>query len=59
MNNPAIVSAWRPTAINVVTMRQDSTPSMRLLAWRFLKQHGMKSGYDCRPCDTNPPEDAA
>ena len=58
MNNPAIVSAWRPTAINVVTLKQESTPSMRELAWRFLKQHGVDD-RDCRPCDTNPPEDAA
>lgn len=59
MNNTAIITAWRPAALAVVRLEQPSTETQRHLAWKFLKQHGVKSEPDLRPCDTNPPEDAA
>lgn len=60
MNNTAIISAWRPAALAVVRLEQSSTETQRHLAWKFLKQHGVKRNNepDLRPCDTEPPSAA-
>jgi hypothetical protein len=49
----------RARALAVATCQAPSCPGLRSKAWDHLKREKQARDKDARPCDTNPPEDAA